>query len=332
MSQLSSHVGKLCRRLISRSTLLHFAVPLALVLVVVSCSDNARNPVAPSPVPGDAVPSFGAVVSSNGVGACLLDDVIGAAYVNSGDVNCTSKDIDIAIAKVSEYSFTSAAGPFTTLLPDSTIACTPGQTIYVRTSAILLNNAHERYDVGVWINPVANSSALTGTNCTHFNLLTSDDELGVSNLDSDQCGDISSDQDTVTVPLDVLTLTCSDTDNNGFVEVGACAAWQNSVGELDTTDPDSRVCPVSSPPRAGTTTTANGFRWGTTPETPAKCRCEPLQLPIEIQSILRIQKVTVPAGDATPFTFTPTNWNGGSTFTRAGNQGSFASAPLPNGT
>jgi hypothetical protein len=252
--------------------------------------------------------------------------------VNSGDVNCTSKDINIAIAKVSEYSFTSSSGPFTTLPPNTTIACTPGQTIYVRTSAILLNNAQERYDVGLWINPVAGGSALTGTNCTHFNLLTSDTQLGVSDLDSDQCGDISAAQDTVTVPLDVLTLTCSDPDHNGFVEVGACAAWQNSIGETDITDKDSRVCPVTSPPRAGSTTTTQGFRWGTTPETPAKCKCNPLQLPIEIQSILRVVKVTVPAGDATPFTFTPTGWNGGSTFTRAGNQTAFSSSPLPNGT
>jgi phage-related protein len=257
---------------------------------------------------------------------------VSAGYVNSGDVNCTSKDIDIAIAKVSEYSFTSATGPFTTLAPNATIACTPGQTIYVRTSAVLLNNAHERYDVGLWINPAAGQSALTGTNCTHFNLLTSDTSLGVSDLDSDQCGDISSEQDTVVVPLDVLTLTCADPDNNGFVEVGACAAWQNSIGETDITKATSRVCPVTSPPRGGTTSTADGFRWGTTPETPAKCKCNPLQLPIEIQSILRIQKVTVPASDATPFTFTPTGWNSNTTFTRAGNQGSFASGPLPNGT
>ena len=236
MSKLSSHGWRWCSKAV-RTSWLQAVVPLALVLVVMSCSDNQRTPVAPGPTPSDG-PSFGVSESSNGVGACLLDDVVGAAYVNSGEVQCTSKDIDIAIAQVSEYSFTSAGGPFTALAPGATIACTPGQTIYVRTDAVLLNNAKARYDVGLWINPVAGGSALTGTNCTHYNLLISDDELGVSNLDNDQCGDVHQDQDTVIVPLDVLTLTCSDptiTDSSKSVLARAGRTqWANLIRMIRT--------------------------------------------------------------------------------------------------
>jgi hypothetical protein len=49
------------------------------------------------------------------------------------------------------------------------------------------------------------------------------------------------------------------------------------------------------------------------------------------QAILRVAKTTVPAGDATAFTFTPTGWNGGATFTRADGETAFASAALAPG-
>ena len=49
------------------------------------------------------------------------------------------------------------------------------------------------------------------------------------------------------------------------------------------------------------------------------------------QAVLRIAKSTNPDGDPTDFTFTPTNWNGGATFTRRDNQAAFASGPLAPG-
>jgi uncharacterized repeat protein (TIGR01451 family) len=51
------------------------------------------------------------------------------------------------------------------------------------------------------------------------------------------------------------------------------------------------------------------------------------------QAQLRIEKLTLPDGDATDFTFTPTNWNGNATFTRHDNEAAFASGILtPGGT
>ena len=49
------------------------------------------------------------------------------------------------------------------------------------------------------------------------------------------------------------------------------------------------------------------------------------------QAILRIAKSTDPDGDPTDFTFTPTNWNGGTTFTRHDNQAAFSSGFLAPG-
>jgi hypothetical protein len=50
------------------------------------------------------------------------------------------------------------------------------------------------------------------------------------------------------------------------------------------------------------------------------------------QAQLRIVKETNPDGNTTDFTFTPTNWNGGSTFTRRDNQAAFASGYLTPGS
>ena len=49
------------------------------------------------------------------------------------------------------------------------------------------------------------------------------------------------------------------------------------------------------------------------------------------QAQLRIVKETNPDGNTTDFTFTPTNWNGGSTFTRRDNEAAFASGFLTPG-
>ena len=49
------------------------------------------------------------------------------------------------------------------------------------------------------------------------------------------------------------------------------------------------------------------------------------------QAVLRIAKATDPDADPTDFTFTPTNWNSGATFTRHDNQAAFASEPLAPG-
>ena len=285
------------------------------------------------------VPHFGVTDPANGPGACMGDnsfayggtDGLGSAT----GLNCTANDIDIATSDITRYSFDGIN--FTDLGPGGRVSCVQGDTIFVETVAHLQNNATERYDIGVWLaasdqNPIIEmhgdkgeivfSNAVTGS-CTHYNLTK--DSTGVADLDGpppaagDACGDMSSGGLTA-LRLDVLKVACVP-DNNGNVSVGSCIGWQNSINANST---PNRVCAADG--------TAQDFRNKTTPDNKAKCNCNPMVLPIDLKGILRVQKVTVPAGDATPFTFTPSNWNGNATFTRSGAQGTFDSAPLSAGT
>ncbi|MES3034317.1 MAG: hypothetical protein V4813_10035 [Gemmatimonadota bacterium] len=270
-----------------------FAAATVFSALLIGCGKDTPTQETVPVIKDPTSPLLALGTAGNGAGLCLEPSVDAAGLTSGGTpLNCTSEDVDISIAKVSEYSVDGGT-TFIPLGPTDRIACTQGQTIQVRTSADVENNAQERYDLGLWINPVPGNSALSDPGaqaCLHFNLVKN--AAGVSDLDGgDACGDVAAGA-LVSVSLETITLTCTDPDNNGSVEIDACAAWQNSVGQAD------RVCPTPG--------TANSFRYGTTPETKAKCRCEPLALPIDIRGKLRIAKVTVPAGDPTQFGFTTT--------------------------
>ena len=268
-----------------------------------ACGDSSvapRTEIAPSP----SGPSFGVNTSENGNAACMGDDsfAFGLNGMASGaDLNCTSKDVRIAKTIITAYSFDNIT--FTPLGPNDRVECTPGDSIYAQTSALVVGGAQSRWDVGVWI-ATDGGTAVTGQ-CDHFNLVTPNNDnsvgkvfsAGVTNLDSDSCGDLVQ-GDSAKVVLGLRTFACEGTpDNPSIVSVGSCLGWLNSV------DPGSRtssVCPITPPGGA------TGFRYGTTPETKAKCNCEPMLLPIDIKGRLRIAKVTVPAGDATSFDYTTT--------------------------
>ena len=143
-----------------------------------------------------------------------------------------------------------------------------------------------RYDIGVWIesdpnNPVVqftqgSSTAVTGS-CTHYNLTNG--STGVSNLDADACGDMSQGSGLAQLDLDILEVPCQDDDGDGVVEIGACIAWQNVVGDA------SRVCPTPG--------NETSYRHGTTPNNKAKCNCDPMVLPIDIAASLDIEKQSI---------------------------------------
>jgi hypothetical protein len=245
----------------------------------------------------------------------LLKSTQDGGYLqNITSLNCTSNDVDIAFAAVSQYSIN--GGTFVSLPTGSRIACVPGDTIRAVTSALIANNASERYDFGLWINP--NGSANTGTSCLHFNLIPGQNNSTSLDETPDACGDIASDADTVTIPLDTLTLVCPG-GGATTVTVDACAAWANG-----TTGSNDRICPKNPPGGA------EGFREATTPGTTAKCRCEPLNLPIDVKGVIRVVKQTLPDGATQSFTFTP-SYNGGSTFNLTDGQ-SNTSPPLSAGT
>ena len=272
-----------------------YLLATAAIALTAACSgnDSITNSDVIQP---DTVPLFAAGIPANGTGQCLLDDVIDAGFINSADVNCTSEDVDIAVANVSTYSVN--GGPFVT--PASTggkILCSTGDILAVNVSAQVQNHAQERYDVGLWIG-TQGTNALTGLGgngqCDHYNLVNNQNNS--VNIDGDQCGDVQANVN-VDVPLGTLTgLACVDGDPDPDVvalTISACAGWQNHV------DGAARVCPGTPGVPGGA---QGSFRFGTTPENPAKCKCEPLSLPLEIRGTITIIKNTV-GGDGT-FAFT----------------------------
>ncbi len=291
--------------------------PLAALALALACSESTQHPLAPTSG-SNMTPSFAQFVAGNGPGQCLLEDTQDAGFLNNiTSLNCTSNDVDISFAEITQYSVNGS--PFVPLDSGQRISCVPGDVIRAVTDALLQNNAQERYDLGLWINATPGGSALTGPSpeCTHYNLVNGAANVVEIDATPDQCGDVAAGV-LVTVPLDTLTLTCPGGGATS-VTVDACAAWSNG-----TTGANDRICPVNPP--GGSV----GFRYGTTPGTTAKCRCEPLDLPIDVKGVLRIHKETIPDGSATSFTFTP-NYNSGTTFNLTDGQTN-NSPPLSAGT
>ncbi len=286
-------------------------------ILAVACSKEDTL-VAPSESVSLPPPSFNATTPPNGSGACLGADAV-AGDITSGlavpgdgsDLNCTSNDVDISQAVITEFRVGNPpAGSFIPLPPGGTIDCLTGETIEAKTVLLVQNNAKARYDLGAWINPDPDEAdptgnglgAQLGTSCLHFNLVVGQGGSTLLDNTPDSCGDVSAGQ-LLNIDLETLSFECKDDDGNGTVDIDACAAWHNS-----TTGAGEVICPLS-PPKAGDPT---GFRHGTGPETKAKCRCEGLNLPINIKSVLRVTKVTVPDPDPTEpdqeFDFTPTGY------------------------
>ena len=145
-----------------------YLLATAAIALTAACSgdDNITNS---DVLQVDTLPLFAAGTPANGTGQCLLDDVIDAAFVNSGDVQCTSEDVDIAVANVVTYNVNN--GPFVT--PASTggaIRCSAGDLIDVNITAQVQNHAQERFDVGLWVG-TQGTDALTGSQCDHYNLV-----------------------------------------------------------------------------------------------------------------------------------------------------------------
>jgi hypothetical protein len=316
-----------------RRLLLSFLAAGAALLAV-SCggegpteSSNTQLPIANSPLPGNPITSFALGEAGNGPGQCLSQDAVDAGFLQNlevGDLNCTSNDVDISFAEVTFFSINDPdpVGGFTPLPAGEEIDCVPGDVIYAVTGAKIQNSAQERYDFGLWINPTDGGSAYDGPDgqCLHFNLVVGDP--GVSDLDltSDACGDIAG-STLVTVPLDTLVLQCP-AGGATTVTVDACAAWSNS-----TTGSADRVCPVP-----GVSPESDGYRQGTTPGTVAKCRCEPLDLPINVKGVIRVDKVTDPSGDDQSFAFAATGEGFATPFNLTDASTPHSSGPIDEGT
>lgn len=285
--------------------------------------ESPEPQVSPSITPTEGPTAWAIGEAGNGPGQCLLDDTQDAGFIqNVTELQCTSEDVDISVADVSFYSINSEdPADFVELPAGETIKCAPNDIIRAVTSAEVLNNANERYDFGMWINPTGSAYDGAAGSCLHFNLVVGDD--GVANIDEtpDACGDIDNTTEVVSIPLDTLVLQCP-AGGETVVSVDACAAWSNS-----TTGANDRICPVAGAPTVG-----DGFRRGTTPGTTAKCRCEPLVLPVEVLGVIRVDKVTVPSGETQSFAFTPSGTGFTTPFNLTDASTPHSSGPIEPGT
>jgi hypothetical protein len=96
---------------------------------------------------------------------------------------------------------------------------------------------------------------------------------------TDLCGDIDGSaggHNPVYYQINNITVTCLDTDNDGFLDVVSCMSWSNQEGS-------GELC--RSPLAAF-------------PNTPSKCNCEPaLRIPIPIPKTIQVCKDLIPSND-----------------------------------
>jgi hypothetical protein len=265
-----------------------------LAFVTFACSETAKNPVAPEVA--SSVPLFSATVPFNSTGQCLGDDAV--QYNSQVDgvsstsdpgtiMNCTANDISIALATATTINGNAYhAG--------DVVTCNEGDTIQVGLTATLQQNANsERQDIGIWI-ALDGGGAETGS-CNHYNLVAG--TTGTVNGDGDQCAGMASGSTTTNVDLGTIPVVCTDLDNDGFVDVGACVAWSiPGAGGDDQTCADNQdgTLPANQ---------ATDFRAGTLPSNRSKCNCEPFSLPIIINKVatIEVKKVCVPTSDTGTF-------------------------------
>ena len=180
--------------------------------------------------------------------------------------NCTANDV-----RIEEF------------IPISTIeGCdegTPGETEVIFRLLVSAAGSPDRYDIAAFIDLSGSvDGALTGDNCFHGYLpppLTTTPVYGDENMDgiddilngpwanlepgdaTDMCGDIGSNTQ-ILADLQAIRIPCIDNDMNGFVDLHACASWDNN---------------------SNTTCVDINDAW---PGTASKCSCETLNTTTEI--------------------------------------------------
>ncbi|MGH9464235.1 MAG: hypothetical protein ACRD0X_01230 [Thermoanaerobaculia bacterium] len=155
---------------------------------------------------------------------------------------------------------------------------TPGEATIVFEVVVSADGSPDRYDIGMFI-ALDGGSALTGDDCFHDYLdppLTTTPVYGDANGNgvpdivdgpwwdgeaplggADTCGDMETNTEVIKT-LVALTVTCVDTNDDGIVDVSACASWDNQV---------SNNCSTVQ---------------GAFPGTPSKCSCVRLETGAEI--------------------------------------------------
>jgi len=156
-----------------------------------------------------------------------------------------------------------------TLLDVNLPTCVLGNTLTVTLRANIVPGSDTRYDIGFWINTQGNS-ALTDTadNCYRDYLhpvvtggQTCNNNGGpYPNLNAgpnNVCGDLTlSCGSNVTLSPIVVTIKCTDSDNNGVADLSSCTSWSQSSnptckGALDTNPGAPSKCDCGVVPIVG---------------------------------------------------------------------------------
>ncbi|MFN2375180.1 MAG: hypothetical protein ABR538_01500 [Candidatus Binatia bacterium] len=162
-------------------------------------------------------------------------DCLAAAY--GGTLNCTSNDFTVSSVTVTNVDLNDCGGGSNTFTFDGTLNVGSGTT--------------DRYDVGFYISNNS-SNADVGSSCAVGVIPPG---TGTAD-DGDQCGDY--DGSANSYPVSNLTVTCQDSDGDGFFDFSICSAWaQNSQSTCN--GPDDAV-----------------------PGTAAKCECTTVNSDVEI--------------------------------------------------
>jgi uncharacterized repeat protein (TIGR01451 family) len=278
---------------------------LAAAGLLASCNDRITTTPRATPTH----PSFSATEPFNDEGVCLAADAYLSGFtsgVNSETTladptkSCTSNDVRVAQADISEYSTDGVQ--FVPVSPTDTLTCNIGDPLFVKVAAHVAETATSaRSDIGIWVG-LSGSNGRTGT-CNHYNLVAPDSGTtvgGVSNVDGDECGDMNAASETnPPVELGILDLVCQSTAGSDLVHVGSCLAW--------TVPGSDQSCPQNG------SESPNGYRWGTAPSSKSKCNCAGFDLPIKVIRTPSVtvtktaDSATVSAGSQIGFTVTVTN-------------------------
>jgi hypothetical protein len=216
-------------------------------------------------------------------GQCMDDDV---ADFGGGPVNCTATD-----TKIAEVILTQINGANYDPAVDPPFVCNAA-TVDIGVRALLETNAEkDRADVGIWL-ATDGGNARTGQ-CNQYIIPPGQNITNAVNPDADQCAGIAS-KTTVSLNMGTLTLPCVDNNNDGFLDLNGCIAWDVPGQDGVCADNRDGVLPGGE---------ATDFRAATIPGTPAKCNCSTFQIPIIIPKFatIEVKKECVPATDGGTF-------------------------------
>ena len=264
-------------------------------------------------------------------GASCMDDL------TTCSVNCTANDVLLTVYNVfgtcdggTQVGQTCVAGNSTTCelgggtcIPD-VLSCIDGEMVTLNLQAEVISNAAERWDIGIFI-ALDGGDALTG-DCAHNYLNSTPLEPGTTGSCTpscstsggacfkdadcpagetcdfgydpnsgagpfydgecaedavDSCGDLEQGVPTF-LNLLPITILCQDADGNGFLDLGTATSWDN--GKSDGSG--------SKPSCLGEDDTL--------PNTPSKCRAEPVQvgtIEFRLSASIEVCKDVVPNAD-----------------------------------